>query len=112
MDNSIFYIIFSILCAVALALIAWCALPDATQKSILKWLRTHLFPRLLKWLKVKVDEAEKELGSGTGELKLRMVYDAFAARYKWLSIVMPFSLFSALVDDALEALSEELDKVR
>lgn len=105
------YIILAALLMVVLAALIWCWLSEDDKQKALRWLRTHLFPWLLKWLKVKVDEAEQALGSGTGELKLKMVYTAFTLRFKWLATIMPFSLFSALVDDALEALSNELEKV-
>jgi hypothetical protein len=54
------------------------------------------------WLLLAVVEAEKALGSGTGQLKLRYVYDLFITRFKYLSLVISFSQFSSLVDEALE----------
>lgn len=54
-----------------------------------------------EWLLWAVTEAEKELGGGTGKLKLRQVYDLFIVRFPWLAKVVPFAFFSALVDDAL-----------
>lgn len=54
------------------------------------------------WLLLAVVEAEKALGSGTGQLKLRYVYDLFITRFKYLSLVISFSQFSMLVDEALE----------
>jgi hypothetical protein len=54
------------------------------------------------WLLLAVVEAEKALGSGTGQLKLRYVYDLFITRFKYLSLVISFSQFSSLVDEAVE----------
>jgi hypothetical protein len=54
------------------------------------------------WLLLAVVEAEKALGSGTGQLKLRYVYDLFISKFKYLSLVISFSQFSMLVDEALE----------
>lgn len=54
------------------------------------------------WLLLAVVEAEKALGSGTGQLKLRYVYDLFISKFKYLSLVISFSQFSLLVDEALE----------
>lgn len=65
--------------------------------------------KVRKWLLWAVTEAEKELGSGTGELKLRQVYDLFVVRFPWLAKVISFDLFSALVDEALEEMRELLD---
>lgn len=55
-----------------------------------------------EWLLFACMEAEKELGGGTGQLKLRCVYDLFIARFPRVSGVVPFTMFSLWVDDALE----------
>ena len=47
-------------------------------------------------------EAEKELGSGTGALKLRFVYDMFITKFPLLVALIPFSSFSSFVDEALD----------
>ena len=54
-----------------------------------------------EWLLYAVTEAEKELGSGTGQLKLRQVYDKFLSRFTSLAMLISFEQFSALVDEAL-----------
>lgn len=64
--------------------------------------------RLKEWLLWAVAEAEKELGSGTGQLKLRYVYDMFIIRFPALAKIMPFETFSLLVDKALEKFNELL----
>jgi hypothetical protein len=56
------------------------------------------------WLLLAVVEAEKALGSGTGQLKLRYVYDLFLSKFKYLSLVISFSQFSLLVDEALDTM--------
>lgn len=66
--------------------------------------------KVREWLLWAVTEAEKALGGGTGQLKLRYVYDAFVARFGWLAKVISFETFSALVDDALEEMRELLAK--
>jgi hypothetical protein len=63
-----------------------------------------------EWLLMAVTEAEKELGDGTGQLKLRYVYDLFVTRFPWAAKVVSFSTFSALVDEALVEMREMLDK--
>ena len=57
-----------------------------------------------------VVEAEKELGSGTGQLKLRTVYDWFIEAFPVVSAFVPFSVFSAWVDVALDTMEELLKK--
>ena len=63
-----------------------------------------------EWLKWCVTKAEQELGSGTGQIKLRQVYDMFIERYPMFSKFVPFSLFSKWVDDALIFLRDQLEK--
>ena len=62
-----------------------------------------------EWLLMAVTEAERELGGGTGRLKLRYVYDLFVTRFPWAAKVIPFSAFSDLVDEALVEMRELLD---
>lgn len=53
------------------------------------------------WLLYACTKAEEALGDGTGRLKLPMVYDMFVERFPALVRVVPFELFSTLVDTAL-----------
>lgn len=57
-----------------------------------------------EWLLLAVVEAEKALGSNTGQLKLRYVYDMFCGKFKYLAMIMSFNQFSLLVDEALEVM--------
>lgn len=61
------------------------------------------------WLLEAVCLAEKELGSGTGKLKLVTVYSMFIEKFPKFSKIMPFTLFSKLVDEALEIMREWLE---
>lgn len=64
---------------------------------------------LKEWLKWAVTEAEKELGSGTGQLKLRRVYDLALAKFPWIARIVPFEEFSMWVDEALIWLGKQLE---
>lgn len=64
---------------------------------------------LKEWLLFAVSEAEKALGSGTGQLKLRMVYDMFLEKFPYLVKFIPFDTFSKWVDDALEEMKKLLE---
>lgn len=66
--------------------------------------------RIKQWLLYAVAEAEKELGSGTGQLKLRQVYDLFVQRFPAVAAVISFDTFSGWVDEALEQMREMLAK--
>lgn len=61
---------------------------------------------VLEWLLLAVVKAEKELGSGTGQIKLRFVYDLFIDKFKFLSMFISFERFSKLVDQALDTMKD------
>ncbi len=58
--------------------------------------------KIKEWLLYAVTEAEKELGGGTGQIKLRYVYDMFISKFGILAKLISFNRFSALVDEALD----------
>ena len=61
-----------------------------------------------EWLLLAVVQAEKELGGGTGQIKLRYVYDMFISKFKYISMLISFNQFSAMVDIALDKMREML----
>lgn len=61
-----------------------------------------------EWLLYAVMAAEKELGSGTGAIKLRYVYDMFVTKFPLMVALIPFSTFSAFVDEALDKFKDLL----
>lgn len=73
--------------------------------------------KVREWLLYAVTKAEKELGGGTGQIKLRYVYDIklryvydmFVARFTWLARVISFEAFSMMVDEALERMKKMLE---
>lgn len=58
--------------------------------------------KVKEWLLWAVTQAEKELGGGTGKLKLRQVYDLFIQRFPAVAMAISFDTFSVWVDEALE----------
>lgn len=98
-DN--WYIIATFICALILAItkiIEFIGYPTDKKREEIK----H---RLLAY----VTEAELELGSSTGQLKLSTVYDYFCEAFphakKWIS----FDQFSDLVDEVLPTMREVLE---
>lgn len=61
---------------------------------------------VLEWLKYAVSMAENELGKGTGQLKLTKVYDWFVEKFPIFSTILPFKIFSAWVDIALNTMNK------
>ena len=91
------------------ALAAVCILIIAT---VISWLRLPTVQKIedvKQWLRYAVTEAEKKLKTGTGQLKLRMVYDMFLSKYPELKNFISFETFSDWVDDALEWLNKQLE---
>ena len=58
--------------------------------------------KVKEWLLWAVTNAEKELGGGTGKLKLRQVYDLFVQRFPAMALAVSFDTFCEWVDDALQ----------
>ena len=61
-----------------------------------------------EWLKYAVALAEIEFGSGTGQLKLRRVYDMFITKFPTAAKFIAFEVFSKYVDEALDWLNTQL----
>lgn len=87
-----FYIIFAALAAILTAIIyKFCGIDKVKE-----------------WLLYAVCTAEAELGSGTGKLKLATVYNMFIEKFPKFSKILPFSIFSRLVDKSLDVMREWL----
>ena len=65
--------------------------------------------KVREWLLYAVTKAEKKLGGGTGQIKLRYVYDRFVKRFPWLAWAISFEKFSMMVDEALEKMKGMLE---
>ena len=87
---AIFVAAFCMIIGIYHAICKYLALPTESQKKAIK-----------EWLLYAVVEAEKELGGGTGKLKLRQVYDAFVTKFPTAARVVAFDQFSIWVDEAL-----------
>ena len=61
------------------------------------------------WLVWAVSEAEATFGSKTGKLKLRYAYELSIARFPTLAKLIPFNLFSKLVDGALGVMRQMIE---
>lgn len=91
-------IIFSII-ALIFIVIAFFKMPVAMQRDKIK-----------EWLLWAVTECERQMGSGTGVLKLREVYDWFLSTFKWVSRFVSFETFSMWVDEALVKMREIIEQ--
>lgn len=65
------------------------------------YILTLRFSSFKNWLVYAVSEAEKYLGAKTGKLKIRYAYDLALKKFPVLSKIIPWSLFSWLIDKAL-----------
>lgn len=88
------FIVAAVCACITVAIMAvynYLGLPTGEQRAKIK-----------EWLVYACVQAEAELGTGTGQLKLRMVYDAFLTKFGWMAKFISFDTFSSLVDEALE----------
>ncbi len=74
----------------------------AVMYSFFKLPNEKQFEKVKEWLLYAVAQAEKELGGGTGQLKLRYVYGLFIDKFPYLADTISFEVFSGLVDEALD----------
>lgn len=92
-------------------IVAVVAIVAALVVAIVKFIKSgkaSQIANLKEWLLYATTEAEKALGSGTGKLKLRTVYDMFLLKFPWLAKIISFDTFSGLVDEALEDMNDLL----
>lgn len=61
------------------------------------------------WLVWAVSEAEAVFGSKTGKLKLRYAYDLAIKQFPIIAKLIPFSVFSSMVDRALEVMRDMIE---
>lgn len=97
--NNWFYIIILVAIFVVIIRLAYQIIKDPSSVDLSK---------VQEWLLWAVMQAEKQLGGGTGQLKLRYVYDMFIARFPTVSKILTFEAFSIMVDIALAKLNEML----
>ena len=84
---------------VIVGLIAVCAAGGYAVYVFVKMPSDKQLNKVREWL----------LGGGTGQIKLRYVYDMFVARFAWLARVISFEAFSMMVDEALERMKKMLE---
>jgi hypothetical protein len=94
---SVLVAIVAILVVAGFVVYKFAGLPTSEQVSKIK-----------EWLLLAVTRAEKELGSGTGTLKLRIVYDLFMTKFPVAAKIVSFETFSLWVDEALDKMKELL----
>ena len=77
--------------------------------SYVKMTKEQKVKNIKQWLKYAVVMAEKQLGSGTGQLKLRYVYNTAVNKFPWIVSFVTFEVFSLWVDEALEWMKEQIE---
>ena len=90
------------------AIIAVAAAVGVAIGEFLKMPRQKQREKVKEWLLWAVTNAEKELGGGTGKLKLRRVYDLFVQRFPAVAMAVSFDTFGIWVDESLEEMRKML----
>ena len=98
-DNWSFIILLIAACVTVLMYInKFLNLPTDAQISAVK-----------EWLLWACCQAEKELGSGTGRLKLRKVYSDFCTTFPWIAKGISFSTFDDWVTECLVTMRQMIE---
>ena len=92
-----------------IALIAASSLITLAIYKFVKSPRPEQLAKVREWLLYAVTAAQKEFGGGTGQIKLRYVYDKFLTKFPYLTKIISFECFSGLVDEALVKFKEILE---
>lgn len=95
---SLFIVLLSVLISCLYIIYTFTKMPTEEQMNKVK-----------EWLLYAVAAAEKELGGGTGQIKLRYVYDMFLIKFPSIAKLISFEKFSALVDESLEKFKDLLE---
>jgi len=90
-------------------LLAFCFVAYIRFKKLAELPSEEQQAKIKEWLLYAVVLAEKELGSGTGAIKLRYVYSLFVDKFPSIAPVVSFELFSRWVDEVLEQMKHLLD---
>ena len=98
MDYYTVIIIGIIILGLVAAAIRFCRLTKEQQINNIK-----------EWLLIACLEAEQLLGSKTGKLKLRYVYDLFVTKFRFMVYIISFEQFSLLVDEALDVMRDLIE---
>ena len=75
-------------------------------KNFLTSCKESQVAKIKEWILFAVIEAEKELGSGTGPIKLRYIYDKFVSRFNFIKYIISFEEFSSFVDESLDSMKD------
>lgn len=62
--------------------------------------------KVQQWLVFAVAKAEEVLGSGTGQMKLKYVYDMFITKFPAIAVFISYEKFVEMTEDALTEFKE------
>lgn len=93
----IIIIVIAIISVISIKIYNWIKQPTEEQLK-----------QVQEWLLYAVAKAEEVLGSGTGQLKLRYVYDMFVSKFPAIAVFISFETFTKMVDKALDEFKELL----
>lgn len=81
--------VLTFICNYWYLIIAAIAIIAVVSIKVYVWLKTpgkEQLNKIQEWLIWAVAQAEKELGSGTGQMKIRYVYDLFITKFPGVAI--------------------------
>lgn len=81
-----------------------------TTYNFIKKTNEQRIEAIKEWLKYGVTVTEKALGEKTGKLKLQYLWSMATAQFPFITKLLTFEQFSAMVDEALVWMREQLEK--
>jgi len=96
-------------------IVAAIAIIAVASIKIYVWLKTpgkDQLNKIQEWLVWAVAQAEKELGSGTGQMKIRYVYDLFVSKFPGVAIFIKYNTFAEMVEKALDEFKDLISENR
>ena len=96
-NKDVIVMIACLVVAIAVAVVTFAKYPTSKKLEVIK-----------SWILVAVTTAEKELGSGTGAIKLAIVYSAFVDKFPVVGKVLSYEKFEEYVEEALVKMREAL----
>lgn len=96
-------------------LVAAIAIIAVASIKLYIWIKTpgkEQLSKIQEWLVWAVAQAEKELGSGTGQMKIKYVYNLFVTKFPAVAVFIKYDTFSSMVEKALEEFKDLINNNR
>lgn len=95
--------------AIIVGLLALCYFIYNSLRKFISMPKLVRSEKVRVWILYAITEAEKEFGSGKGEVKLGKVYGEFTRTFPAIAKIITFETFKTMVDESLNAARVQLE---